>query len=84
MSDTPELDLSELPAGDKRMLDSIADEGQRHVVACSLVAHRRKDRLAAGDPVPDLELSRLDGGASVRLTDWVGDRPLVLVFGSFT
>jgi hypothetical protein len=84
VGDSPELDLSGLSAHEQRMLDSIDDADRRNVVACSLVAHRRQDRLEVGDSVPDLSLARLDGGEAVRLAGYVDDRPLVLVFGSFT
>ena len=77
-------DLAKLPAAERQLLESITDPAQRNVIACSLVAHRREDRLAVGDPVPDLELARLEDGSGARLTDYVDDRPLVLVFGSFT
>ena len=46
--------------------------------------YRRPDRLRAGDPVPPLELARLDGQGTVRLDAPAGDRPLVLFFGSCT
>ena len=49
--------------------------------------HRVPDRLSVGDPVPPLELRRLDGEGTegtVRLNSFVGDRPLVLIFGSCT
>jgi peroxiredoxin len=35
-------------------------------------------------PAPDFELSPLDGGDPVRLSDRIGKKPLVLVFGNFT
>ena len=38
----------------------------------------------AGDPAPDFELSDVDGEHSVRLSDFRGKKPVVLVFGSFT
>ena len=40
--------------------------------------------LAPGDPAFDFELPRLDGGGLVRLSDFAGDRPVALVFGSYT
>ena len=46
--------------------------------------YRRPDRLRVGDPVPPLELARLDGQDTVRLDAYAGDRPLVLFFGSCT
>lgn len=38
----------------------------------------------AGDPAPDFQLSDVDGEHSVRLSDFQGKTPVVLVFGSFT
>ena len=40
-------------------------------------------RLHAGDDAPDVPLVDTEGQA-LRLLDFVGERPLVLVFGSFT
>jgi hypothetical protein len=39
--------------------------------------------LDEGDVAPDLALFTLDG-APVRLRDSIGERPCVLIFGSFT
>ncbi len=44
----------------------------------------RKGTLQVGDPAPHVTLHDLDGAVPRALTDWIGDRPLVLVFGSFT
>lgn len=41
-------------------------------------------RLHAGEQAPDFTATQLDGGASVRLSDWWRDRPVVVEFGSFT
>ena len=38
----------------------------------------------AGDPAPDFELRDVDGEHSVRLSDFHGKKPVVLVFGNFT
>jgi hypothetical protein len=43
-----------------------------------------KGDLKVGDRAPDFEAVALDGTTMVRLTDRVGARPLVLVFGSYT
>lgn len=45
---------------------------------------RREGDLVVGDPAPDFVLTALDGGAPIRLTEHIGKKPLVLVFGSFT
>ena len=50
----------------------------------------RTPDLAIGDPAFDFELPLLDGdthertGESVRLSSFAGDRPIALVFGSYT
>ena len=41
------------------------------------------DRLAAGDAAPDARLFRPDG-TGVRLHELLGEKPAVLVFGSYT
>ena len=58
--------------------------GPSHPLAAQTMArYTTPDRLQAGDPVPPLELSKLEGG-TVRLDQIGGDRPLVLIFGSCT
>jgi hypothetical protein len=37
-----------------------------------------------GDPAFDFDLPRLDSGGRVRLSDFAGERPVALVFGSYT
>ncbi len=46
----------------------------------------RFDALApkAGDVAPDFELCDADGDNPVRLSDFKGQTPVALVFGSFT
>ena len=75
---------SPLSAREKALLERTEDPERREVIACALFAHRRPDRLAPGDPAPDLRLERLDGGPAVGLRDYQGDRPLLLAFGSYT
>ena len=44
------------------------------------------DALAprAGDPAPEFELRDVTGEQNVRLSDFQGQKPVALVFGSFT
>jgi hypothetical protein len=42
------------------------------------------DHLHAGDPAPDATLTRLDDGATVRLSELWMTRNLVIEFGSYT
>jgi hypothetical protein len=44
----------------------------------------RGGTLQAGDPAPDFELLAHDKSATVRLSDFRGQKPVVLVFGSYT
>jgi hypothetical protein len=50
----------------------------------SLWGIARGGGLDAGDPAPDFELETADGSARVRLSSFRGQRPVVLVFGSYT
>jgi hypothetical protein len=45
---------------------------------------RTEGILQVGDLAPDLELERLDGTGKVRFSELHSDRPLVLLFGSYT
>ena len=45
---------------------------------------RSEGILRVGDLAPDLELERLDGSGRVRFSQLHSDRPLVLLFGSYT
>lgn len=44
----------------------------------------RKGSLAVGAPAPDFSLERYDQPTTIRLSKFRGDRPVVLVFGSYT
>ncbi len=39
---------------------------------------------AVGDAAPDFQLYDVRGETSVRLSSFQGDRPVALIFGSFT
>jgi hypothetical protein len=41
-------------------------------------------RLAPGEPAFPFDLPLLDSGGRVRLADFAGERPVALVFGSYT
>jgi hypothetical protein len=45
---------------------------------------RSEGILQVGDLAPDLELERLDGTGKVRFSELHGEKPLVLLFGSYT
>ena len=46
--------------------------------------HARKGSLREGDAAPDFSLPTLDRSRTVRLSDEVRQRPVVLIFGSYT
>ena len=68
---------------DRAYADTLEDE-ERETVVSTVARFRRPDRLSVSDPLPDLELLRLEHGASLAHGDYADGRPLVLVFGSFT
>lgn len=46
--------------------------------------HARAGHLRVGDVAPDFTLETHDKSARVQLSSFRGDRPVVLVFGSYT
>jgi hypothetical protein len=71
-------------ARDESFISRVEDDQQRQVMTDSVVRHRRADRLAEGDTLPALPLTRLSDGANVQTTDLRAGRPLVFIFGSYT
>lgn len=43
-----------------------------------------QDGPKAGELAPDFELKTQDGAKTIRLRDWVGKKPIVLILGNFT
>ena len=58
--------------------------GPSNIVGMLRYDQRREGTLRPGDRMPDVELVALDGITRSRLSTKLRDRPLVLVFGSFT
>jgi hypothetical protein len=59
--------------------------GPRNVIGMLRYDTRKEGALRPGSLAPDVALTALDGkGGEVRISDRIGARPLVLVFGSFT
>lgn len=58
--------------------------GPRNVIGMIRYDQREEGRLRAGDAAPDVELFALSGEKREKLSAHVGDKPLVLIFGSFT
>jgi hypothetical protein len=50
----------------------------------TLWMNARAGHLQPGDTAPDFSLQTLDGSAQVRLSSFRGQKPVVLVFGSYT
>ena len=44
----------------------------------------RAGKIEPGQSAPDFALKTLDGGSLVKLSSFRGERPVVLVFGSYT
>jgi hypothetical protein len=59
-------------------------EEKREVVASTLARYRHPDRLREGDQLPALAALTLEDGTRVELRDLALERPLLLIFGSFT
>jgi hypothetical protein len=45
---------------------------------------RTEGSLSVGDLAPDLELETVDGSGPRKISDLYRERPLVLIFGSYT
>ncbi len=58
--------------------------GPRNIIGMLRYDQRQEGRLKVGDRAPDVALLSLDGKSPVRVAESIGDKPLVLVFGSFT
>jgi len=50
----------------------------------SMWLRARAGAMKTGDTAPDFELPLLDHSGSVRLSSFRGDKPVVLIFGSYT
>jgi len=69
---------------DREYVESLTDPEKRETIVSTILRYQETDRLEAGDPVPPLELFRVENGDPVRLDELVGKQPLLLVFGSYT
>ena len=58
--------------------------GPRNIIGMLRYDQRQEGKLKVGDRAPDVQLLALDGKTPVRVVEMVGEKPLVLVFGSFT
>jgi hypothetical protein len=58
--------------------------GPRNLIGYIRYDQRQEGTLVAGHDTPDAELVALDGASRVHIAEWIGRKPLVLIFGSFT
>jgi len=58
--------------------------GPRNIIGMIRYDQRKEGTLKPGDAAPDVALVSLDGKTPVRVSEQVGGKPLVLVFGSYT
>ena len=75
--------LARLDPRDRAYAEQL-DGDERELVVATVTRYRRPERLAVGDPLPDLAAARLEDGGLVPLREQARERPLLLVFGSFT
>ena len=71
-------------AEDRAYVESLAPGPERDAVVASLLRYRNPDVLQPGDPLPTLVVRDADELQSIGLAELVRDRPLLLVFGSYT
>ncbi len=69
---------------DQAYIAQQTDPQLRETMASTILRYRRPAQLEVGDPVPSLALTRLDQPGTVRLNEWIGKQPLLLIFGSYT
>jgi hypothetical protein len=58
--------------------------GPRNVMGMLRYDQRQEGSLKVGDHAPDVAMLALDGKTPVRLSESLGGKPTVLIFGSFT
>jgi hypothetical protein len=58
--------------------------GPKNVIGMIRYDRSKEGSLKPGDTAPDVTLVSLDGKTPVRVSEKVGGRPLVLIFGSYT
>ncbi len=72
-----------LDARDLEYIERERDLVKREAIYCTVAKYRRPDRLAVGDPIPELKLTDLSTGEVVRLRSEC-KQPMALFFGSYT
>jgi hypothetical protein len=75
--------LAGLDPRDRAYAEELAPD-EREVVVASVARHRKPEALRVGDALPDLAALSLDDRRPVAVRALAEERPLLLVFGSFT
>jgi hypothetical protein len=76
--------LTTLDLRDREYVEQVADAQLRARMIAALSRYRRATSLQVGDRAPSLALTRLRDGSTVWLEELIGERPLALIFGSYT
>ncbi len=71
-------------AEDRAYVESLASGPERDAVVASLLRYRNPEALEPGDPLPTGTVRGADDLEPIELSELVRERPLLLVFGSFT
>jgi hypothetical protein len=58
--------------------------GPRNLIGMMRYDQREEGTLKVGDRAPDVGLIALDGSTPVKLSEHMGGKPTILIFGSFT
>ncbi len=58
--------------------------GPKNLIGMLRYDQRQEGTLKVGDRAPEVGLLALDGRTPVRLSEQLGQKPTVLIFGSFT
>ena len=69
---------------DRAYVESLAPGPDRDSVVASLIRYRNPEALDPGDILPTVTVRDADDLESVEIAALVRDRPLLLVFGSYT
>ena len=83
MDTTHDERLARLNPRDREYIAGLPD-AQREVVTSTISRYWKEDGLGVGDPVPRLGLTEAATLRSVALGELTADRPVLLVFGSYT
>jgi hypothetical protein len=75
--------LSEKDFG-RMMAFTAGMQPERRAVMLKFIAERETLAPAVGTEAPDFKLPRLSGGGPVQLSSLRGQKPVALIFGSYT